>query len=156
MIKKKDLKIISRLRRNSRETLTSMSKATGMPISTIYDKLKLHSGGLISKHTTILDFNKLGFATRAHVILRVKRDQKEELKTYLDAHPNINSLYKINNGFDFLAESIFKNIHDLEEFLEAMEDKFEILNKNVYYIISDVKREDFISNDVSLELATNS
>ena len=156
MIKKKDLLILSRLRKNARETLTSMSKATGMPISTIYDKLKLHQGGIINKHTTILDFNQLGFSTRAHITLKVKREQKEELQIYLAKHPHINSLYKINNGFDFLAESVFKHINDLEQFLETLEDKFEIVEKSVYYIINDIKREDFISNAVSLDLVTGS
>jgi len=36
----KDLLILSELRQNARETLTKMSKHTGIPISTIFDKIK--------------------------------------------------------------------------------------------------------------------
>lgn len=152
MLNKKDLVILSNLRKNSRETLTSMSKRTHIPISTIYDRLKFHEGGLIKKHTCLLDFNRLGYATRANVLLRVDKASREELRNYLVRHNNINSLSKINNNYDFLVEIIFKEIKELEDFLEKLEDKFKIKSKLVFYIIEDLKREEFLSEPELLEI----
>ena len=152
MIQKKDLQIISNLRADSRQTLTKMSKKTSIPISTIYDRLKANEGSLIKRHTCLLDFNKLGFTTRAKVLLRVDKSVREELKEHLMKHRNINSLVKINNNYDFLFEAVFKQIKELEEFLEQLEEKFKIKSKQVYYIIEDVKRESFLAEPEMLEV----
>ena len=150
MIKPSDLKFISYLRKNARQTLTNISKKTRIPISTLYDKLKLHEGSLILKHTTLLDFAKLGFNCRANVLLRIGREQRDKLGSYLKAHPVVNNLYKINNGFDFLAEGIFCHVKDLEDFLEELEKNFPLEEKKTHYVIEDLKREEFIPEPTSL------
>ncbi len=152
MLNKKDLLIISNLRRNARETLTNMSKTTHIPISTIYDKLKFHEGGLIKKHTCLLDYNKLGYSTRANVLLRVDKSTRDELKDFLIKHNNVNSVSKINNNYDFMIEMIFREIRELEEFLEKLDDKFKIKSKQVFYVIEDLKREEFLSQPDLLEV----
>ena len=80
---KKDLLILSNLRKNARMSLTNMSKSTHIPISTIFDRLKLHESGLIKKHTSLIDFEKLGFNTRANVCIKVDKEKREEIKEYL-------------------------------------------------------------------------
>ena len=144
-MKLKELLIMSLLRENARETLTKMSKKTNIPISTIYEKIKSNENGVIKKHTCILDFSRLGFNTRAALSIKVTKTKKEKLREYLKNHTNINSIYKINNGYDFWVECIFKNIRDLEDFIEHLETEFSI-KKDVYYIIDDIKRESFMSD----------
>ena len=118
---KKDLKIISHLRQNARMPLTKMSKKTQIPVSTIFDRLKLNEDNLIIKHTSLLDFSKLGYNTRANIMLTVDREDKEALKEFLINNQSVNSVYKVNNGFDFMVEGIFKQIKDMEEFMESVE-----------------------------------
>jgi Lrp/AsnC family transcriptional regulator, regulator for asnA, asnC and gidA len=146
MINSKDLSIISQLRQNSRQTLTKMSKKTNIPISTLYDRLRSFCGNLIVRHTTLLDFNKLGYSARANLVLKVDRDEREKIKEYLMKNPQINSVYKINNGYDFLIEGIFTHVKDLEDFTETIESKFKIKEKKVYYIIDELKREGFLAD----------
>ena len=150
-IKKKEMLILSLLRKNSRESLTKISKVSNIPISTIYDKLKIQQDNIIKKHTCILDFSKIGFNSRASLSIKTNLNKKQELKEYLIKHPNINTIYKINNGYDFWIECIFKHIKDLENFIEFLEIKYNI-KKQVYYIIEDIKREEFMSNPESLKL----
>jgi DNA-binding Lrp family transcriptional regulator len=152
MINKKDLLIVSNLRMNARETLTNMSKRTNIPISTIYDKLKFHEGNLIKRHTCLLDFNKLGYPTRANVLLRVDRSTRDELREYLLNHSNINSFSKVNNNYDFMAEIVFREIKELEEFLEKLDSRFKVKSRQVFYIIEDIKREEFMADPRMLEL----
>lgn len=141
----KDLLIISNLRQNSRESLTNMSRKTHIPVSTLYDKIKVHENELIIKHTTLVEFGKLGFNTRAKIIIKVRKHDRKELKNYLTQNIHLNSVYKINNGYDFLIEAIFKNIKEMEDFIEEMEEKFVIKAKQIFYIVDDLKREGFLS-----------
>ncbi len=148
----KDIVIMSCLRRNSRESLTDISKRIKMPISTIYDKLKIHEKSTIMKYTSLLDFGKIGFSTRANVAIKVERGQREEAAEFLVKHRHVNSVYKINNGFDFMLDVVFRNVKDMEDFMEQLESRFPVKAKQVYFIISDIKREEFLSNPDELNL----
>jgi len=151
-MQKKDLVVMACLRKDARMKLTTMSRLTKLPVSTIFDRMKFHEGGLIRRHICLLDFSKLGYHTRANVMLKVGKKHKEGIKEYLEGSHHVNSLYKINNGFDFLVEVVFKNISDLEEFFETLEEKYSIKGKEVHYIINDIKRETFMSDPNTLEM----
>ncbi|MBT3865903.1 Lrp/AsnC family transcriptional regulator [Candidatus Woesearchaeota archaeon] len=152
-ITKKDIQILSHLRRDSREMLTKLSRKTGIPVSTIFDRLKYHKNGLIKKNTTLMDFSLLGFNSRAKVILKVDKTDRISIKNLLTVHRNINAAYRINNGYDFMFEAIFRNMKDLEDFINSLEEQFNILEKHVYYVIDDIKEEDFLSRDDAHEIA---
>ena len=144
-IAKKDMQIITSLRKNARESLTKISKKTGIPVSTIFDKIKQNE--FIVRSTCLLDFNSIGFNTRAKVTIKVERETREELRNYLTKSPNVNSLYKINSGYDFLAELVFRDIKELEEFMEMIRDRFKIIEDNVLYLLEDIKREEFMTDE---------
>ncbi|MBM3199331.1 Lrp/AsnC family transcriptional regulator [Candidatus Woesearchaeota archaeon] len=153
-MKKTDLLIISSLRQNAREKLTEMSKRTRIPVSTIFDRIKLHENGLIKKHTALIDFSKLGYNTRANIILKVGKGDREGVKDFLMKHGSINSAFKINNGYDFLIEAVFTNIKEVEDFLEVLDEKFGVKSKQVFYIIDDLKKEEFLSNPAILSFGS--
>lgn len=152
-MKKQDLLVLSALRQNARLSLTKMSRATKVPVSTIYDKLKQYERDLIRKHTALIDFTKLGYNTRANLLVKVDRDQRDNMQEYLQAHKNVNSIYKINNGYDYMVELIFVHIKDLEDFMESLEKQFKILGQETYYVIDDIKREEFMSNPKATMIA---
>nr|MCK4929862.1 Lrp/AsnC family transcriptional regulator [Nanoarchaeota archaeon] len=145
MLKKSDILLLTFLRQDSRQTLTRISKKTRIPISTLYDKLKQHEKSLILKHTTLIDFSKLGYNSRAKIMLSTPREERSKLRSFLREHSSINSLFKINNGYDFLAEGVFENVKELEDFMEMLEEKFSLQEKKVFYVIEDVKRESFLA-----------
>lgn len=149
-MKAKDLQLIAYLRQNARMPLTKISKKTKIPVSTIFDRLKFNEDEIIVKHTTLLNFGKLGYHTRANITLKVDREDKEELQDYLIRQGVVNSLYRINNGFDFMIEGVFKQIKDMEEFLDNLEKKFKIMDKKSYFIIEDLKKEEFMSDPMLL------
>ncbi|MFO8016330.1 MAG: hypothetical protein R6U32_04445 [Candidatus Woesearchaeota archaeon] len=146
-MKDRDMVIITQLRSNARKNLTTMSRETGIPVSTLFDRIKLHENGLIKKHAAIIDFSRLGYTTRANLMLKVKKEQRDELKSFLSKQESVNSVYKINNNFDFLVEGIFMHIKELEEFMERMDEKFDIESKDIYYIVDEIKKEGFMSGE---------
>jgi len=154
-MEKRELQILSMLRANSRESLTRMSKKTSIPISTIFEKLKNYERQFIHKHTSLIHFDKLGFTTIVKILLRVKREDKVALKDYLLKNIHVNSLCRINNNFDFMVEGIFKNLRDLEDFQEKLDERFSIKAKQYYFIIDDIKREEFMSDSNLVEMTAS-
>lgn len=152
MLQKKDLLILTELRNNARETLTQISKKTSIPISTIYDKIKYYQGSLITKNTVLIDFSKLGFNARANIMIKVDRNAREEARKFLVNHQNINSVYKISNGFDFLVEGVFKNVKDVEDFIDIFGGKFKLEQVQVYYVVDEIKRESFMNDKQLLDI----
>ena len=150
MFKKKDLILTAYLRQNSRTSLTILSRKTGVPVSTIFDRLK--SNNVITKNTALLDFTKLGYSTRANILLKAKKGEKDKIKEFLVKSFNVNSLYKVNNGFHFMAECIFRDIKELEDFLDLIDERFSVRTKEVHYIIDELKKETFLSQPELIDL----
>ena len=141
-----------RLRGNARESLTHMSRKTAIPVSTIHDHLKQYEGIFIRRHTALLDFSKLGFNALANVLVKVGKHGKAAFLESLTKAVNVNSVFRVNNGFDFMFEVVFRGICELEDYLEKMTENFPIEAKAVYYVIYDVRREAFLSNPESVFL----
>ncbi len=146
MIKNKYIIFLKCLRKNARITLTNASKKTNIPISTLFDILKQLRKEIIIKHTSLLNFQKLGYHCKAHVFLRVQQENKEELKQHLLIHEAVNNIYKINNSWNFIIETIHEDVIKLDDFLEKLEQRFKIEKKEIHYIIEDIKREGFLAS----------
>lgn len=145
MVSKKDLLVLAHLRNNGRKTLTELSKATSIPISTIFERLRAQREHFIRKFTVLVDFNKLGFTTRAAIVLKVKKNDRENMKKHLMNNRNVNSCFHINNGFDLLVDGVFLDLNTLEKFLEELDEKFSIEKQQVYFVIETFKEEAFLS-----------
>ncbi len=137
-MKKKEQLLLQHLRKNSRKSLTEISKETGVPVSTLFDTLKRLEANLITKHFSIVDFSKLGYSIKVNFVLSSKK--KKELKAFLVQSQNVNSLSSLINGSDFFAECIFKSLKDMTDFKSQLE-SFDISDMKEIFIIEDLKRE---------------
>jgi len=145
VLKEKELILLGHFRQNARISLTKLSKLTKIPVSTIFDKLRYYEEKkLIKKSTAIIDFKKIGYEIRNQILISVNRDNKETLQTFLIKHPRVNTIYRINNGYDYLIETIFKNMNEMDEFIKLLE-TFEIIQKKEFFIMEDLKREEFLT-----------
>lgn len=142
----KEIRLLQHLRNNSREKLTSISKKTNIPISTLFDTLRELQNTFITKNTVLLNFEKLGFHTRAHIFLSVDKASKDRLQKHLLCNPKINSVFRTNNGWDFIIEAITRNNKELDQLIEQIHQQFEIEKKKIHYLIEDIKREEFKAN----------
>ncbi|MBW2971442.1 Lrp/AsnC family transcriptional regulator [Candidatus Woesearchaeota archaeon] len=144
MLKRKDLLILSYLRKNARQRLTSISRRTHIPVTTIYDNVRKYERKFIIKHASIVDFRKLGFNAKTNIALKVN-GSRAELLSYLQDHPNVNSLYRTDSEYDVLAELVFRELRDVDEFVETLKKRFPLEKSMVLNITDDLKREDFMS-----------
>ena len=145
-LKEKDLHILSVLRRDARMKLTDMSKKTKIPVSTLFDKIMIFKdNGLVRKYASLVRFEKLGYQAKVLIILSCSKKDRPELQAILERNPRLNSLYKINNGWDFMAEMVFLGVKEVEDFMDEMEEKVTIRKKNIFYIINELKKEEFLA-----------
>jgi Lrp/AsnC family transcriptional regulator, regulator for asnA, asnC and gidA len=148
-----DLRILAHLRQDSRRNLTSISKQTLVPISTIFDRLKKYNLGIIKKNTILIDFKKLGYELKVNILVKTRQELREDFRKFAEKSVYVNSMYRINNGYDFMIEAVFRNMVELEDFNDKIE-KIGIQSKQEYYILEDIKKEAFISQPDLVELMT--
>lgn len=150
-MKKKELSIMKHLRLNARESLTRMSRKTGIPVSTIYERLKQFEDNVIRKHTCILDFAQLGYDLRMTLLLATKKQEKDAVQQFLSTHEQVNTVLKINNGFDFLVEAVFRNMSEVQIFLDTL-DKTGVSKRKEFYVLEEIQREAFLTSEAHLQL----
>jgi len=142
MIKDSDKKIMAALRKNSRDTLTNISKKTGIPVSTVYDRIRTHENSAIKKHTSKLDFPELGYSIRAHIL--VNTENKEKFTNKIQGSECINSMFRIEGDYDFSLDCIFNKMSDMQEFMSDL-DNTGISKKQVHFVTDELVRENFMN-----------
>lgn len=153
MLKEKEILILSYFRNDARISLTKLSKLTRVPVSTIFDKIREYKRtNIIKKYTSLIDFKKLGYEIRIQILLSAGKDNRDVLQKFLVQHPKVNNVFRINNGFDFLIESFFRDMQELDVFTKELEE-FNPLQKKEFFVMEDIKREEFLVNHALLGLA---
>ncbi|MBS3171837.1 Lrp/AsnC family transcriptional regulator [Candidatus Woesearchaeota archaeon] len=146
MIGIKEFRILSNLRHNSREKLTSIAKTTNMPVSTVFDKIRRYEeNSIIKRHISLLDFSKLGYEVDVCILLKVEKEEREKLREFLNGKECLNSIFKISNGYDFFVEGIFKDMQHQQDFIDEVEENFTLIRNDVFYIVNEMKREEFLN-----------
>ena len=146
MIANNDLSIIACLRRDARIKLTTLARKTGLAVSTLFERIHdLESIG-VTRLCALLDFSKLGYSVHAVMLVKVSRGKRDCLREYLLGVNCVNSLMRINHDYDFLLECVFKGLRELEEFCERLESIYGVREKELHFIVEDLKREGFLGN----------
>ncbi len=145
MVSKKELLIVANLRKNARVKLTELSRRTGLPVSTLFDRVHNLCDLGITRLSALLDFPAMGFGTCATILLKVAKEKRDELREHLIVAHSVNSLMRVNNGYDFMAECVFRDMRELEEFCENLEQAYGVRGKELHFVIEELKREGFLS-----------
>ena len=132
------------LRLNAREKLNFMSRNTGIPVSTLFDFLKEARSNYIRRFTALFDFSSLGYACQSHLFLKVKHSDLAAVRYYLFEHAEVNSVWKINNKWSFIVETVHKDIRDLNIFVENIQSQFLVEKIEIHYLIEEIKKEGFM------------
>ena len=141
MISNKELLILNHLRGDSRKSLAEISRNTGIPISTVFDKLVWLEKKVINRYVSLLDFQKIGYGIKVNMLFKINKDFTE-FKKFLMNHKKINSIFRLSGNYDFLAECVFKDMNEFSCFSEKL-DKFDLIDKQEYHLIEEIKVEGF-------------
>ncbi len=140
-MKEKELCLIKHLREDGRKSLTDISKETEIPVSTLFTVLRKLEEEIIAKHTSLLDFSKIGYSIKTHFVL--SSDNKKELKKYLMSNKHVNTLQSLMNDSDFYVECIFKDMAEMSDFKEDLNKKNAKINQE-NFVVDEIKREEFV------------
>jgi len=141
-ISRKDLLILSHLRNNARKSITQISKETGIPITSVFDRLHKIEKSLIKKNTSLIDFPRIGYPIRIIMIINKRKDRM--LPLFLQNHVNVNHLLLMNVGNTFYVEAIYRSMKDRHEFIENLK-CFNIRDFAEYCVLEELKKEDFLT-----------
>jgi DNA-binding Lrp family transcriptional regulator len=151
MLTDKEKRLIIGLRKNGREKINCLAKKYKYPNSTMSDLLhKMEERGVI-EHKNKVAFEKIGFPVRMFVILKTNYEKRDQLQNYLTMCKNVNSVHLIDSGFDFHVEGVFKNQKEAQDFLDELEIKNSILQKQVYSVMDTIYHEQFLTKEEHFE-----
>ena len=83
--------------------------------------------------------------------------RKDNWKTYSGATIRERLLYAKSgnvvwyNGYDFMAECVFRDMRELEELCERLERNYGVKQREVHYVIEELSRERFLADPALLE-----
>ncbi len=138
-INEKQLRIFCELRKDSRKTLAEISKTTKLPISTVFEHLRRFEKNLKPRYTVLLDYNKLRMI-RANFVIRCSK--KQETKDFLIKNNHVNSVFRVNNNFDFFIETAFLNMSQFESFCDEL-NRLKAKTK-IYFVVETLGKEKFM------------
>lgn len=139
-MKEKELVLLKHLRENARKSFVKISKEVQIPVSTLFDVLGRLERNVILKHTSLVDFSKLGYSLKVNFIIAC--EDKHKVKKFLLEHSNVNTLSSLINGSDFFVECIFKDMKEVMNFREDMQ-YIGIKDIEEIFVVEEIKKEEF-------------
>jgi Lrp/AsnC family transcriptional regulator, regulator for asnA, asnC and gidA len=112
-----DSEIIRSLARNSRITLSQMSKEINVPDATISNRLKKLEKSVIKQYTLIVDPDELGLSVTAIIIIQTESEKHENVKNDLSKLEEVSEVYSVSGEYDLLIKVWAHSIEELNEIM---------------------------------------
>ena len=141
-----DLKILSAVRANGRETLTTISRDTGIPISLVFDRLKRMEESVIRRYSCSVDWERLGLNRRVLLLIRLPERLREQALARLANSHHINNLWRPDDKCGLAAEAMFLDLRQEERFIEALKKDFEDIDVSTHEVVDSPKWEGFLTS----------
>ena len=115
-----DLKIIQVLNMDARRSYRAIAEEIGVSDATVRNRVnKMLKEGIIKQFNVILDYHRLGRIIKAFIGLRVQPSKLREIVEHLNKHPDVQVLYRTTGEVDLFTEVIFRDMEELNSFLES-------------------------------------
>lgn len=128
------MRIMRSLVKNSRMTISQMSKEIDVPDATISNRLKKLEKKAIKQYTVILDHETLGLNVTAIIIIQTESEKHENVKKELSQLKEVSEVYSISGEYDILIKVWAHSIEELNKIVnskirsvEGVEDLMEMI-----------------------------
>jgi len=136
-----DLKIIRSLSGNARKPFKTIAEEIEVSDATVRKRVKrMVENGIIKQFNLLLDYHKLGRIIKAFIGLRINPQRLRPLVEHLEVNPDVQVLYRTTGNVDLFLEVIFRDMEELNEFLETELSFDGILGTEVSVVIGPYKR----------------
>lgn len=115
-----DLRIIQTLNRDARMSYRAIAEELDVSDVTVRNRVRnMLDEGVIKRFNVLLDYHKLGRIIKAFIGLRVQPAKLKEVVEHLIDNPDVQVLYRTTGEVDLFVEVIFKDMEELNGFLES-------------------------------------
>lgn len=136
-----DLEIIRSLSGNARKPYKTIAKEIEVSDATVRKRVKrMLEGGVIKQFNLILDYHKLGRIIKAFIGLRINPQRLKPIVEHLEENPDVQVLYRTTGNVDLFLEVIFRDMEELNKFLETELSVEGIIGTEVSVVIGPYKR----------------
>jgi DNA-binding Lrp family transcriptional regulator len=126
MLNEKDLIILNELRKDSKISSRSLAKRVGLPISTVYRRVKnMEEKGIITGYHASVDFEKIGKPVGVLILINLAEGKEfipiDEIRNHLQKSGEIMDLMTLHGGsFDLMAKVRLSDLDSITPFLEKI------------------------------------
>ena len=136
-----DLRIIRSLSGNARKPYKTIARELDVSDATVRKRInKMVEDGIIKQFNLLLDYHKLGRIIKAFIGLRINPQHLKEIVEHFKGNPDIQVLYRTTGNVDLFIEVIFKDMEELNAFLETELTVDGITGTEVTVVIGPYKR----------------
>jgi Lrp/AsnC family transcriptional regulator for asnA, asnC and gidA len=114
-----DTAILRSLIKNSRISLSQMSKEIDVPDATISNRLKKLENDVIKRYTVILDWQKIGLDITTIIIIQTESELHESVKEDLSKLDEVSEVYSVSGEYDILIKVWVPNIEELNKLMNT-------------------------------------
>jgi DNA-binding Lrp family transcriptional regulator len=114
-----DTDILRSLIKNSRITLSQMSKEIDVPDATISNRLKKLENDVIKRYTVILDWEKIGLDITTIIIIQTESEKHESVKEELSKLKEVSEVYSVSGEYDILIKVWVRDIEELNQLMNT-------------------------------------
>ena len=115
-----DMRIIGSLTGNGRKPYKVIAQELGVSDSTVRKRIgRMIEEGIIKEFNILLDYHALGRIIKAFIGLRVHPPRLKGIVEHLQENPDVQVLYRTTGDVDLFVEVIFRDMDELNGFLES-------------------------------------
>jgi DNA-binding Lrp family transcriptional regulator len=139
-----DTAILRSLIKNSRITISQMSKEIDVPDATISHRLKKMEDEIIKRYTLILDWQKIGLEITAIIIIQTESEKHEIVKGELSRLEEVSEVYSVSGEYDILIKVWVPGIEELNQLINSKIRSIDGIEDLTEMIVMERVKEDMV------------
>lgn len=138
----KDRKILRILVSNSRTPFSKIARELGLSEASIYVRIrKLEKIGVLKGYTASIDLTKLGYSTRALIMLKLSPERYREAISRIKVFPNTIDVYEITGEFHVIIKVVARSNEELSQLIDNLGSIPGVIETRTLYILRTIKEE---------------
>lgn len=141
-----DEKILAKLVENSRMPISKISAQTGIPDSTVSNRIKkLENNNIIEQYTTIINPEAIGIKVIAMIIIQTETEKHENVEKELPKLTEVSQVYSVSGEYDILIKLWAHSLDELNDIINSKIRTIDGIEELRELIIMDVLKEEQLS-----------
>lgn len=135
-----DRSIINALIDNSRLSYRQIAKKTDVSTATVMNRVNaLERERIIKRHTTIVDYEKIGYDVEVLIDIRIAKGKLMEVEKKIAIDPHVCGVYDTTGEFDAVILARFENRRKMDNFLKKIQTYDFVERTNTKLVLNTVK-----------------